>query len=93
MGFFFQSPKPRVTREEFRRFVRSGLASQGLLKKEIDFIEGMIEGSIDSSIEREKGVDARELDRIVVWLKTNKTHTLSPAQIDIFEKEMKKRMG
>lgn len=89
MGIFFEDPKPRVTLEKFKRYVRNSLASNGLTNKEIDFVEGFFNGNFYDPIERRRGVDEVELARGIEWLRTHENnHTLSPNQIDILEREM-----
>ncbi len=93
MGIFFDDTKPHVSREEFQKYVRSGLSSHNFTHKEIDFVEGFFNGDMYGETERKKGVDEEELERGIAWLKTHMhDHSLSEQQIGIVEEEMKKRM-
>lgn len=91
MGIFFDDRKPSVSSEEFRKYVRNGLASHNFTHKEIEFVEGFFHGDMNEDVSREKGVDAKELERGIVWLRTHpREHSLSSEQINILEIEMKK---
>ena len=91
MGLFWDDPKPRVSKREFNLYVRSALASHNFTHREIEYVEGLFNGDMNESVEREKGVDAKELSEQISWLRAHKNgHTLSDDQIDILETVMTK---
>lgn len=91
MGLFWGDPKPRVSKREFEKFVRSALRARNFTHKEIDFVEGLFNGDMNESSERERGVDATELAQQIGWLKAHKSnHSLSLEQINLIDEVMTK---
>lgn len=91
MGLFFDDPKPRVTQKEWREKIRSRLVDRGLEKKEVDYVEGIFHGDMEESDPKHIGIQAEEIERGIVWLKSNRqSHTLNDNQIVIVEEELRK---
>ncbi|OHA26450.1 MAG: hypothetical protein A3C06_02630 [Candidatus Taylorbacteria bacterium RIFCSPHIGHO2_02_FULL_46_13] len=94
MGLFdFGDSKPRVTKQEFHQKVRQSLYGNGFSHKELDQLEGYFGGDMHESGASHSGIDAKEVDRGVTWLREHKNdHTFSPKQIDDIETEFKKHL-
>jgi len=92
MGFFGDS-KPRVTKQEFHQKVRGALYGKGFSHKELDQLEGYIGGDMNESSSTHSGIDAKEVDRAVTWLRDNKhNHTFSEKQIGEIDAELRKHL-
>lgn len=93
MRFFdFNSNKPKITEQEFKK-AREGMAADGLSKKDRDEVEGAFRGDLHEGSALEKGISAEEMERGIQWLREHKnTHPLSGHDIDIVEKQLKKRL-
>ncbi|PIR70084.1 MAG: hypothetical protein COU46_03370 [Candidatus Niyogibacteria bacterium CG10_big_fil_rev_8_21_14_0_10_42_19] len=90
MGIFFKD-KPKVNREEFKK-VRQHLRYEGFHDNDIKDIEKIYHGDIEEG-GPDHGIDKKELDRGIKWLKEHKSkHSLSENQIKILEEELKKKL-
>ena len=91
MGLFWGDPKPHVSKREFEKYVRSELRAHHFTHKEIDFVEGIFNGDMNESAERDRGVDSTELAQQISWLKAHKSnHSLSDEQINLIDEVMTK---
>lgn len=91
MGLFFDSSKPHVSRDEFKKKVLPGLSSE-LSHKERKHLEGLFEGDYNEP-GREKGVDKLEIENKMKWLRENKRHhSFSDQEIDKIEEVMKRHL-
>ena len=89
---FFESYKPKVFREEFRR-LKSELVSRGFSQTERDRIEAMFFPDLEETNPDDDGIDAAEIARTIDWMRKNKLkHHLSDRKIDILESELKERL-
>jgi len=90
MGFFGGGKK--VSKGEFKK-VRSDLASKGFTKRERNLVEAVFKGSLDERQASEKGIDSKELEKGVSYLRTNKTKFgLHSDKIDRIERSLKKHL-
>ena len=92
MGIFDFGPKPpakRVTPKEYKEHVLPILHSHDFSDKDLGVIEGLVSGNMELGDVRREGITADEIDTMMSWLKENrKHHSLSDAQIGIFEHAM-----
>ena len=85
MGFFFDNPKPRVTAIEWSK-VRTSLFNRDFTKKEIDWIEGLFQGSLHEMNPKDAGIQGDEIEQTLGWLRANMTkHHLTDAKITLLE--------
>lgn len=90
MGFFFSDTPKRVNLEEFKK-VRAHLASSGMSHQEIDKVENIFHGDLNEANNNQKGIDAKELDQTIKWMKENRhNHNLSDKDMKLVEETMKK---
>lgn len=90
--FFFDSPKPRVTKDEFKK-VRNLLASKGFDPKDIAEAEEVFRADLDEVRNGYSGIRAHEIDAGIVWLKQNiGKHRLSEHKIEILESALKGKL-
>ena len=92
MGLFSSDTKPRVTREEWKK-VRSTLYyTHNFPAALLDRLEEDMRGDMFEEYERDNGVDAFELDKLVAFLREKSVPKgiISSEKVDIFEAEMKK---
>ena len=83
--------KPRISREEFKRF-RQSLVVHNFSERERDRIEEIFRGDLDESGDF-SGIDAGELERGIKYLREHKSsHNFSDEQIDLVEKELRERL-
>lgn len=88
-GWLFGPSKKIVSKNEFKK-VRSRLHSKDFTEKEIDRVEEIFNGDLNESSDLERGIDSKEIDRVISWLKAHKSeHTLSDTQIAIVESSMR----
>jgi len=91
MGLFFDS-KPRVSKDEFKKKVLPALSSE-LSHREIKHLEGLFEGDMHEPGRWEKGVDKKEIEGKMKWLRGNKRyHSFSDQEIDKIEDVMKRHL-
>ncbi len=97
MGFideimFWGSNKPRITPQKFKR-VRSNLAAAGFSVDKRNRLEGIFSGDMNGKVTatNPKGIDEKELEIRLKWLKNNKSkHNFTDQEIDKIEECMKK---
>ncbi len=90
MGLFGPTPPPRVTQEEFRNKVMSQLYVHGFSQKERAEVEKIARADLFEEKEADKGIDVKEIERMVEWLKANTgRHLLSAEKIDSLEKVLR----
>ena len=91
MGFFSDS-KPKITEEEFKK-IRAHLYNVGFSSDQLGKIEGIFRGDMYEDSESDNGIDAKELERAIKWMRENMhVHNISEQKIDILEEEMKKAL-
>lgn len=84
--------RPRVSKLEFQK-VRNALAYHNFTELQRDRVEEIFRGDQEEESDF-AGVDERELERGIVWMRENKSkHGFSDAQIDLIESEMKKYLN
>ncbi|MDD4804198.1 MAG: hypothetical protein PHN69_03410 [Candidatus Pacebacteria bacterium] len=92
MGIFFNDPKPRITETEFKK-VRSRLYSKGFTTEQLDKIESIFRGDMYEDKDSDKGIDEKELERALTWMRDNtSTHNISEQKITVLEEEMRKAL-
>lgn len=93
MGFFFfNSPKPRVTKEEFKK-IRNLLASKGFTPQDITEAEEVFRADLDEVHDGYSGIRAKEVDDGIAWLRHNiGKHRLSEHKIDVLESALKGKL-
>ena len=88
MGLFFNDAPKRVSKEEFKK-VRAALASEGMQKIEIDKVEEIFLGDIYETTDSQKGVDRKELEARIKWMRENMSkHRLSEKDVSLVEEKM-----
>jgi NADP-dependent 3-hydroxy acid dehydrogenase YdfG len=92
MGFFFNTPKPRVTTIEWKK-VRASLFGRGFEKKEIDWVEGLFQGSLHELNIKDAGIQGDEIAQTIAWLRANPTkHRLNDTKITLLEGALRMRL-
>ena len=87
----FATPKPRVSKEEFREML-SVLAGKNFTQLERDKIRTIFLGDMEES-DWQAGIDRDEAARTIKWLRANKSkHNLSEAKIAVLEQELNQRL-
>ena len=91
MGFFFDTPKPRVTELEWKK-VRSNLYyDHSFTTKELDKVEEIFRGDMNEEREKDIGIDAEELVEGLQYMREHlDVHHISPEKINALEVEMMK---
>jgi len=89
MGFFFDTPKPRVTESEWRK-IRDNLYSlHGFTTRELDRVEEIFRGDMHEENERDKGIDSAELVKGIQYMRDHiDTLYISKEKINALETEM-----
>ncbi len=91
MGFF-DSAKPKVTKEEFRK-VRNYLYSSGFNHKELDQVSEIFYADLDESSSLEQGISGEEIDKGIQWMRANMSvHHIPSSKIDLLEKALKEKL-
>lgn len=92
MIFFFNSPKPRVTKKEFQK-VRSILLSKGFHPLDITEAEEVFHADFDNDGTSGSGITSKEIDAGIMWLKQNiGKHRLSENKIEILEHALRGKL-
>jgi hypothetical protein len=92
MGLFWDDPKPRVTALEWKK-VRTSLFNRGFSKKEIDWVEGFFQSSLNETGIKDAGIQQNEIDQAVSWLRMNAgKHKISEEKIVLLEDALKDRL-
>lgn len=82
--------KPSVSENEFKR-IKSSLRQKGLSRRDVKEVEKVFHGHIEEAEPSQKGIDKKEAEDGIKWLRENKdSHTLSDSQINTVEEELKK---
>ena len=90
MGIFFSDNPKKVSKEEFKK-VRAFLAGRNMSKQEIDKVEMLFLGDLYESSDSQKGIDTKELDAKIKWLRENMSkHKLSSNDVNLIETGMRK---
>ena len=91
MGLFFNTTKPRVTKEEWKK-VRGNLYSlHHFTTRELDQVEEIFRGDLDEVNEIDKGIDANELVKGLQFMRDHMSvHHISKEKINALEIEMLK---
>ncbi len=94
MGIFFDSPKPRVTKEEWKK-VRSTLYStHRFTTKELDIVEGIFRGDMSEEKYKDAGIDTNELVKGLQYMRQHmNVHHISIEKLNALEIEMMKRIA
>ncbi len=94
MGLFFNTPKPRVTKIEWKK-VRSNLYSlHNFTVRELDKVEEIFRGDMDEERDIDKGIDAAELTKGLQYMREHmNVHYISKEKINALEAEMIKYIG
>ena len=92
MGIFFS--KPKVTAHEFKTKVRHELYSQGWSSRQIDNVSSVLHGYMnEDSNTVEHGMDAKEVENVIKYLKTNPgENTYSERELKILHETLKKHL-
>jgi len=91
MGFF-DAHKPRITKDEMSE-ARSVLYSKGFNDRDINEINKIFRGDMHESRDIDAGIDAKELEAGIKWLKDNpSSHKLPASKIAILEQVLKKKI-
>lgn len=89
---FFDSPKPRVSHDEYKK-VRSTLSARGFNAEDLNDVDQLFHADLDESSDRERGIDRGELEKGIVWLRNNiGHHRLSAQKIAILENALKGKL-
>lgn len=89
MGFFSDS-KQKISETEFKK-IRAHLYNTGFSSEQLDKIEGIFHGDMYEDKDSDKGIDEKELERAITWMRENMTvHDISEQKINTLEEEMKK---
>ena len=92
MIFFFDSAKPRVTKNEFQK-VRSVLMSKGFHPQDITEAEEVFHADLDSDGASWSGISGKEIDAGISWLKNNiGKHRFSEQKIEILENALRGKL-
>lgn len=90
MGLFGPTPPPRITPEEFKKKVLSQLYVHGFTQRERDEVEKILHADMFEDRTEDIGIDAKELDRQIQWLKSNTgRHLLSAEKIDALDQVLR----
>ncbi|OHA06633.1 MAG: hypothetical protein A2934_01030 [Candidatus Sungbacteria bacterium RIFCSPLOWO2_01_FULL_47_10] len=90
MGFFTTDPK--ITEEEMRQ-IRSKLISRGFTARELDDVEKVFRGDMESASANERGISKKELEDALKFMRENTSkHSIPSHKIDILEEEMRKKI-
>jgi hypothetical protein len=91
MGIFFDSPKPRVTQEEWKK-VRSSLYSlHNFTSKELDEVEEIFRGDMNETRSIDNGIDTDELVKGIQYMRQHMSlHHISQQKMNALEVEMMK---
>lgn len=90
--FPFDSPKPRVSKDEFKK-VRSLLMSKGFNPHDITEAEEVFRADLDSDGTSGSGISGKEIDAGITWLKQNiGKHRLSEQKVDILESILRSKL-
>lgn len=94
MGIFFDSPKPRVTQEEWKKVRGILYTVHNFTTKELDTIEGIFRGDMSEEKYKDMGVDTDELIRGIQYMRQNiNVHRISADKINKLEMEMMKKIS
>jgi hypothetical protein len=94
MGIFFDDPKPRVTKLEWKRVRGILYDTYHYTTKELDAVEEIFRGDMDEEKERDKGIDTDELVKGIQYMRQHMNlHHISLEKIDGLEKEMMKKIA
>lgn len=91
MGLFGSS-KPRVTHDEFAD-IRSRLSSRGFSERQIKDIRMIFHGALDESEKDKRGIDAREIEAGILWMKDNmRIHSVSEEKIQMLKELLEEEL-
>lgn len=89
---FFDSPKPRVSHDEYKK-VRNALLARGFNAEDLSDVDQLFQADLNESSDRERGIDRSELEKGIGWLRKNiGHHRLSQNKIDILEEILRGKM-
>ena len=89
MGLFGPTKKV-ISKREFKETVRSRLRAKELTAIEVNTVAMIFRADLDEPEETQKGIDAQELDRGILWMREHKNiHRLSDSNIDSVEEVLK----
>lgn len=91
---FFDSPKPYVSKEEFKK-ARSFLSGKGFSTEELNNVERMFASDLleRGVTSRDKGISRDEITACTTWMRANPhKHKFSPAKIDLIEEALMKKL-
>ncbi len=92
MGFFWNTPKPRVTNQEWVK-VRTSLFNRGFTKKEISWIEGFFQSSLNELRPQDAGIQSEEIAQNIAWMYANPTkHKIPEKKIPLLEDALRDRL-
>ncbi len=86
----FHDSKPHVGKLEYKQ-ARGALYSQGFTKLELSEIDMLFTGDFEKSGTPQYGIDAKELDEKIAWLRANPSkHHMEMDKIEKLEATMRK---
>lgn len=89
---FFDSPKPRITHEEYKK-ARSILVGKGFTMEDLNDVDQLFQADMNEASERERGIDRQELENGIEWLRKNiGHHRLGAHKIEILEEVLSKKI-
>ena len=94
MGIFFDDPKPRVTKDEWK-LIRGNLRfSHNFTEKQVNQVEEVFRGDLDEKRFIDKGIDIDELVKGLRWMREHMAvHNIPKEKIDVLEVEMMKKIA
>lgn len=88
----FGGSKPKVTKREFRE-TRGSLRGAGFTSEQIRKVENIFHGSMDESSTQEKGIDSKEIEKGIEYIKKNKSSLgFSDNRIKKLEEQLRRRL-
>ena len=81
-----------VSDREFKE-ARRHLYNEGFSSREVDEVEKVFMGSMHESYKPHQGIDSKELEHGIKWMRENKSkHNLSENRIDEIEQTLKDKL-
>ncbi|TSC80087.1 MAG: hypothetical protein G01um101429_291 [Parcubacteria group bacterium Gr01-1014_29] len=82
----------KVSRREFQKSA-TNLRAKGLSSSDIANMKKIFRGDLDEGTALTRGIDPKELDRGVKWMRENMSkHTLSKNQVNKLEENLRKKL-
>ena len=91
MGLFGPSKKT-VSQEEFKDLL-SLLYSKGFSKYEREEVEKIFRGDLYESSDYERGIDAKEIENAIQWMRKHMSnHNIPSQKVDLLEELLQKKL-